>query len=249
MDNDCDGALDEDYVPHPVSCGIGACAASGRSACVAGQEQDDCAPREPVASDLSCNGVDDDCNGQVDEDVIKLAEVCNGIDDNCDQRVDEGLACSGAPAPGCVPRGPELCNGLDDDCDGRYDEERVCGVTPQPGGLLGVYWDCADAACTSLGSGGMMFLEGGTGLKLETFDHGNYDPAAGPYCVERPFQYSLQANQLTLVWQDEGSQQRTAQGTFQISGAHLSVSFSSGPADMLGSFQLVRAPEQAGGAC
>jgi len=67
------------------------------------------------------------------------AEVCNGVDDDCDSEVDEGLgtltcgvgACSRTVAacvngqPGqCVPGAPtaELCNGIDDNCNGATDE-------------------------------------------------------------------------------------------------------------------------------
>jgi hypothetical protein len=65
-------------------------------------------------------------------------ETCNGIDDDCDGVVDEGLvqACSTACGTGeqvcgagawsaCVVDTPnaELCNGVDDDCDGDVDED------------------------------------------------------------------------------------------------------------------------------
>ena len=43
------------------------------------------------------------------------AETCNTIDDDCDGLVDEG-ACSG----GCGD--VELCNNLDDDCNGAVDD-------------------------------------------------------------------------------------------------------------------------------
>lgn len=44
------------------------------------------------------------------------AEVCNGIDDNCNGFIDENLPCQG-----CVPL-PEVCDGKDNDCDGKTDE-------------------------------------------------------------------------------------------------------------------------------
>jgi MYXO-CTERM domain-containing protein len=97
-----------------------------------------------------CNGVDDNCNGLIDEGVSnkcarsndpnnadnKLGtaaahcaiETCNCVDDNCDGQVDEGLptnACGGAC--GCaVP--PEVCDGLDNNCDGNIDEGFFVGA-------------------------------------------------------------------------------------------------------------------------
>ena len=84
---------------------------------------------------------------------VPLAEICNGIDDDCNGLVDEipALTCYDGPASslgaGGVPRGickkgglacvggvlatscagqvlpqPEVCNGLDDDCNGLVDE-------------------------------------------------------------------------------------------------------------------------------
>ena len=65
-------------------------------------------------------------------------EICNADDDDCDGRVDEGLVrtCSNACGPGietcragtfagCTAPAPrtEACNNLDEDCDGRIDEE------------------------------------------------------------------------------------------------------------------------------
>lgn len=75
-------------------------------------------------------------------------EICNGVDDDCDQQVDEGLGtlscgvgacavtvanCAAGMAQSCVEGTPtaEVCNGADDDCDGATDEELLptaCGV-------------------------------------------------------------------------------------------------------------------------
>ncbi|PYT11360.1 MAG: hypothetical protein DMF51_15730 [Acidobacteria bacterium] len=75
-------------------------------------------------------------------------EVCNGLDDDCDGQVDEGLGtttcgvgactrtvqnCVGGVSQTCTPGTPaaEICNGIDDDCDGQVDEElgtTTCGV-------------------------------------------------------------------------------------------------------------------------
>jgi len=62
-------------------------------------------------------------------------EVCNGIDDNCDGVVDDvdadgdgfvAYACGGADCddanPAVNPEAAEVCNGTDDDCNGQIDD-------------------------------------------------------------------------------------------------------------------------------
>ena len=61
LDDDCDGATDEEYQSATTSCGVGACQASGVTSCVAGAEQSSCVPGSP--STEICNGLDDDCDG------------------------------------------------------------------------------------------------------------------------------------------------------------------------------------------
>jgi hypothetical protein len=96
-----------------------------------------------------CNGLDDDCDGVVDEGFEDIEEICNNIDDNCNGLIDENLTgpCENECGPGefiCIAGeeicfGPdpeeEICNGLDDDCDGEIDEGQLnacgsCGDTP-----------------------------------------------------------------------------------------------------------------------
>jgi len=72
-----------------------------------------------------CNGSDDDCDGEIDEDDPRLGELCElgGIGACATGAyvcVDGGLECED---PGPVD---EICNGEDDDCNGIVDDEPVC---------------------------------------------------------------------------------------------------------------------------
>jgi hypothetical protein len=69
IDDDCDGQVDEDAAPVAVTCGVGVCAASGTATCVNGELLPVCTPGLPTGTEASCDGLDNDCDGQVDEDV------------------------------------------------------------------------------------------------------------------------------------------------------------------------------------
>ena len=118
-DDDCDGTIDEDSIGAQERCaaGVGACRVSVQPVCVDGARQCPAVPGAPGAE--VCNGLDDDCDGNLDEGFQSV--VCGlGI---CRHAVP---ACDGGEPEPCDPlqgAGVEACNGEDDDCDGRVDEQ------------------------------------------------------------------------------------------------------------------------------
>ena len=154
LDNDCDGAVDAaDASLALVACEqqSGACAGATkpRTLCVAGGWQPCNASTYAAhsaaysASDTSCDGVDNDCGGGVDEDYEAPMTLC-GVG-GCTGTTGR-LECVGGVAGDdtCDPyaaASAERCNGQDDDCDGSTDEEYAVGEPCS----VGQY------ACTSAG--------------------------------------------------------------------------------------------------
>jgi MYXO-CTERM domain-containing protein len=109
-DDDCDGQIDEDFpeTQPPTGPGLtcddgklGACKGTGHYICKA-------------------DGTGSFCNIDMPGATSKK-EVCNGIDDNCNGLIDESTPQNPLDCQPCVAQ-PEVCNGKDDDCDDQVDE-------------------------------------------------------------------------------------------------------------------------------
>ena len=77
IDDDCNGAVDEDYVALPTACGVGRLRCDRQPPpALRGSVVDSCAAGTPAADDATCNGIDDDCNGAMDEDYVPCTTAC-----------------------------------------------------------------------------------------------------------------------------------------------------------------------------
>ncbi len=149
IDNDCDGVVDEDltfvdFVPDADGDGYGSAAGPVVTDCIPPTghvvDDSDCddsdATVHPGAIE-ACNGIDDNCDGTLDEDLplydyyrdadgddygipedsvtaCDTPEGYAGLDTDCDDADDH-----------IYPGAYELCNEIDDDCDGVIDDD--CG--------------------------------------------------------------------------------------------------------------------------
>ena len=156
-DNDCDGAIDNGFdVGAPCTVGFGPCARTGVKICSPDGTGTVCSvvPDMTKQSPEVCDGVDNNCDGQVDENLTqKCSNACGDGTETC--KSGKWIGCT-APLPS-----PEVCDGKDNDCNGKVDDglNRPCTG------------DCSDGVesckegkwvgCTALNS----LPEGGCGCK------------------------------------------------------------------------------------
>lgn len=118
------------YTP-VAACGVGYCRTHSKaSSCVAGVVTA-CEPSSPRSSnDATCDGIDDNCNGAIDENYAVVSQCGQGycrttsMPSRCEGGV-ETTCRAGAP----LASDDTTLDGVDDDCDGLVDEDACAPTT------------------------------------------------------------------------------------------------------------------------
>lgn len=146
IDDDCDMVIDDGNPGGGMVCstGLQGVCAAGNTACENGGIV---CKAVSMPSNETCNGLDDDCDGQIDESNPGGGVACNtGLQGVCASGLTQcsngSIKCQAINMPTA-----EICNGLDDNCTGQVDEGNPGGNMPCTTGLPGIC-NAGTTSCT-----------------------------------------------------------------------------------------------------
>ncbi|MFO0745481.1 MAG: MopE-related protein [Myxococcota bacterium] len=162
IDDDCDGQTDEGFAGLGSLCaaGVGACERTGTVRCAADGHATACAAVPGEGRAETCNGIDDDCDGETDEG-FGVGEACVVGSGQC--AVAGVVACAPGAGSGGGPDGATVCAQTARSCDDgdpcsddSCDAVRGCthaaieGCCAGPGGACGAGESCVEGRCAAL---------------------------------------------------------------------------------------------------
>ena len=153
-DNDCDGNTDNGFgVGGSCMVGLGACQRPGSKICSADKLGTVCAGNPGLPATETCDGVDNDCDGQID-DGFSLGAGCTVGVGGCVRPGTRmctpdglGTVCTGTGGQSAM----EVCDRQDNDCDGEVDEGFDVGAACMAG--VGECRRAGVLVCTADGMG------------------------------------------------------------------------------------------------
>jgi MYXO-CTERM domain-containing protein len=125
LDNNCDGKIDENLTRAcSTACGLGAETCQFTDDGDPTNDWAGCTAQKPQAE--ICDGVDNDCNGQVDDNVPGVGGPCDHASGSTCQKGETKCVGGKLTCVGATTGSKEICDCKDNDCDGDVDEGDLC---------------------------------------------------------------------------------------------------------------------------
>jgi hypothetical protein len=209
LDDDCNGTPDDGFPGAGQPCTVAGLnpnspCAQGQTNCLTGQNG---CTQVVFASEEICDGIDNDCNGTIDDPASVSGITCDtGLSGVC----STGKTQCSAGASTCVPdiaagSQIEVCDGKDNDCNGMKDDIpdiklECAGKNPTSQNVKD--WACTAATCQVAGcNGNFQDCDGapGNGCEVNTGTDAGNCGACGTACNATNGSPTCQAGQCGIV--------------------------------------------------